>query len=245
MATRAAETVLAGLFRDGRLRRSWKDSRATGEGVLEDYACLAEGLLALYEATFEERWFVVARQLADEILDRFADPDGGFFDTASDHERLVARPKDIQDNATPSGNATATLVLLRLASLTGDERYRAAADGAIRTVLPFLARHPTAFAKWLAAVDMALGPVAEIAIVGDPSSPDTRELLAALLTGESPAHVVALSPEPENSAVPLLEGRTRLHGRATAYVCSGFACRVPVTDPDALAEQLRELRAAV
>ena len=136
-------------------------------------------------------------------------------------------------------------MLLRLASLTGDERYRAAADGAIRTVLPFLARHPTAFAKWLAAVDMALGPVAEIAIVGDPSSPDTRELLAALLTGESPAHVVALSPEPENSAVPLLEGRTRLHGRATAYVCSGFACRVPVTDPDALAEQLRELRAAV
>ncbi|MEO8462413.1 MAG: thioredoxin domain-containing protein [Chloroflexota bacterium] len=245
MATRAAETVLAGLFRDGRLRRSWKDDRATGEGVLEDYACLAEGLLALYEATFEERWFVAARQLADQILDRFTDPDGGFFDTASDHERLVARPKDIQDNATPSGNATATLVFLRLAALTGDQRYRAAADGAIRTVLPLLARHPTAFAKWLAAVDLALGPVAEIAIVGDPSSPDTRELLAALLTRGSPAHVVALSPEPANSAVPLLEGRTRLHGRATAYVCSGFACQVPVTDAEALAEQLRELRAAV
>ena len=245
MAIRAAEAVLAGLFRDGRLGRSWKDDRATGDGVLEDYACLAEGLLALYEATFEERWFVAARQLADQILDRFADPDGGFFDTAADHERLVARPKDIQDNATPSGNSTATLVLLRLASMTGDERYRTAADGAIKTVLPFLARHPTAFAKWLAAVELALGPIAEIAIVGDPRSSDTRDLLAELLTRDAPNHVLALSPEPENSAVPLLEGRTRLRGRATAYVCSGFACRVPVTDPDALAGQLRELRAAV
>ena len=118
-AIRAAETILAGLLdADGRLGRSWKDGRATGQGVLEDYANLAEGLLALYEATFDERWFTTARSLADAILDRFVDPEGGFFDTASDHERLVTRPKDLQDNATPSGGAVASLVLLRLAALT-------------------------------------------------------------------------------------------------------------------------------
>ena len=114
--------------------RSWKDGRATGQGVLEDYADLADGLLALYEATFDERWFATARALMDRVLARFADPAGGFFDTADDHERLVTRPKDVQDNAVPSGNAMAALVLLRLAAWTGEARYRDAAERAFRTV---------------------------------------------------------------------------------------------------------------
>ena len=105
-AVRAAETIVGGLLADdGRLGRSWKDGRAVGQGVLEDSAQLAEGLLALYEATFDERWFMTARTLMDRVLTRFEDPAGGFFDTADDHERLVTRPKDLQDNATPSGNA--------------------------------------------------------------------------------------------------------------------------------------------
>ena len=117
----AADAILAGLLRpDGRLGRSWKDGRSTGEGVLEDYAHLADGLLALYEATFDERWFVDARGLTDTILDHFVDPVGGFFDTADDHEALITRPKDVQDNAIPSGGSMAASVLLRLAALTGE-----------------------------------------------------------------------------------------------------------------------------
>src|SRR4029077_12929754 len=112
IAVRAARAVLAGLRSDnGRLKRSWKDGRATGEGVLEDHSHLAEGLLALYEATFDERWFTIARGLVDRILARFEDRAGGFFDTADDHERLVTRPKDPQDNASPSGGAMAATVL--------------------------------------------------------------------------------------------------------------------------------------
>ena len=246
-AIRAAETILGGLLgEDGRLGRSWKDGRATGQGVLEDYANLADGLLALYEATFDERWFTTARALADAILERFADPDGGFFDTASDHERLVTRPKDLQDNATPSGGAMATLVLLRLAAYTGESRYRDAAERAIVTVTPYTARYPTAFAKWLQAIDFALAPVAEIAIVGDPSDETTRELLREAHGGYAPNRVVALrASDAVQSAIPLLADRTLVKDRPTAYVCRGFACRLPVTDPDALRDQLFELTAAI
>ncbi len=245
-AVGAAEAITSGLLgADGRLGRSWKDGRASGQGVLEDYADLADGLLALYEASHDERWFVTARALADQILERFADPDGGFFDTASDHERLVARPKDVQDNATPSGNAMATLVLLRLAALTGEGRYRTAAEGAIRTVTPLTVRYPTAFAKWLTAIDLSLSAVAEVAIVGDPEDPGTRELLRAANGGYAASRVVAVSADPGSSAIPLMQDRTRLHGRPTAYVCRGFACQAPVTDADALREQLREREAAL
>ena len=248
-AERAAGVILAGLLgADGRLARSWKDGRATGQGVLEDYACLADGLLALYEVTFDERWFTTARDLGDAILERFADPDGGFFDTATDHERLVTRPKDAQDNATPSGGAMATFALLRLAAFTGEGRYRDAAERAIASVSPLLARYPTAFAQWLQAADLALAPVAEVAIIGDPSDAATRELLAVAQGGYTPSRVVALAPDAAAagaSAIPLLHDRTLVGGRPTAYVCRSFACRLPVTDPDALREQLAEVAAAV
>ena len=164
----AASVCLGGLLdANGRLWRSWKDGRATGAGVLEDYACLAEGLLALYGATFDERWFRAARGLAEAILARFADPAGGFFDTAADHEVLITRPKDLQDNAVPSGNAMAVTVLLRLAALTGEGRYRDAAEAGLRLVAELAPRHPTFFGQWLVALDFALAEVDEIAIVGD------------------------------------------------------------------------------
>jgi uncharacterized protein len=246
-AARAAGVILDGLLgEDGRLGRSWKDGRATGQGVLEDYADLADGLLALYEATFDERWFTTARILADAVLERFADPDGGFFDTATDHERLVTRPKDTQDNATPSGGAMATLVLLRLGALTGDGRYRDAAERALEAITPFATRYPTAFAMWLQATDFALAPVAEVAIVGAPEDESTRALLQVASGGFAPKRVVAASSlDSGGSAIPLLEDRVRIDGRSTAYVCRGFACRLPVTDPDALREQLDEVAASV
>jgi uncharacterized protein YyaL (SSP411 family) len=248
-AVRAADAIVTGLLgEDGRLGRSWKDGRATGEGVLEDYADLADGLLALYESTFDERWFTTARSLADAILDRFVDPEGGFFDTATDHERLVTRPKDTQDNATPSGSSAATLVLLRLAAFTGEARYREAADRALTTITPLATRYPTAFALWLQAIDLALAPVAEVAIVGDPSDEGTRQLLVEAQAGYSPNRVVALAATETSaagSAVPLLHDRGLVGGKAAAYVCRGFACRLPVTDREALRDQLAELTAAV
>jgi len=237
----AADTILGGLRRPyGRLGRSWKDGRSSGEGVLEDYADLADGLLALYEATFDERWFAIARELADTILDHFEDPAGGFFDTADDHESLVTRPKDPQDNATPSGGSMATLVLLRLAAFTGDARYGLAAERALATVTSFLGRYPSGFANWLSAADLAVGGIVELAIVGDPGEPATRALLDVARRQGRRDLVVAVAPDADASTIPLLAGRTRIDGQPAAYVCRQFACRLPVTEPAALAAQLAE-----
>jgi hypothetical protein len=234
-AVDAATAVIGGLLApDGRLRRSWKDGRATADGTLEDYADLADGLLALYEATADERWFTTARGLADRILDRFADPEGAFFDTPDDGEALVVRPRNQQDNATPSGSSMAASVLLRLAALTGDARYQAAAEGALATVGPFLARHPTAFAHWLSVLEAAHAGIVELAIVGDPGEAGTRALVRVADARYRPFTVRALAADPEASTVPLMQLRFRLGGRATAYVCRDFACRQPVTEPEAL-----------
>jgi uncharacterized protein len=245
-AETAATAILAGLLGpDGRLGRSWKDGRASGQGVLEDYANLADGLLALYEATFDEHWFVTARALTDQIVERFADPEGGFFDTAIDHERLVTRPKDVQDNATPSGGASATVVLLRLSALTGEGRYRSIAERALATITPFTGRYPTSFAQWLQAIDLSLADVAEVAIVGPLDDEATRALLDVAGGGYFPARVLAATGDPNASAIPLLHDRPLRGGRPTAYVCRGFACQAPVTDPDALRDQLAERAAAL
>jgi hypothetical protein len=239
VAERAAGRLLAAhLDGDGRLRRSWKDGRALHAGTLEDHAAIAEGLLALHEATQDERWYVAARQITDTFLAHFADPAGGFFDTADDAEALVARPKGLQDNAVPSGNALAATVLLRLAALTGEARYSDAASGTIASLGPAAGRHPTAFAQWLVAIDLLIGPVDEIAIVGDPADPDVGRLVDVAYRGYRPRQVVAVAPDPATSAVPLLQSRFSLRGRPTAFVCRGFACRQPVTEPEALAALL-------
>ena len=240
----AAALVLERLLVDGRLRRSWKDGRASADGVLEDHANLADGLLSLYEATFEERWFTAARDLVEAILERFSDPAGGFFDTAADAEPLVVRPKDVQDNATPSGGAMTATVLLRLEALTGEGRYRDAAARAVGSVGELLARYPTGFAQWLVALDFAHAAVAEVALVGTQDEAGTAALAAATALPYRPSLVLAGSAHPEQSSVPLLRHRTRRDGRATAYVCRGFACRLPVTDAAALERELAALGGA-
>ncbi|HEX6867574.1 MAG TPA: thioredoxin domain-containing protein [Candidatus Limnocylindrales bacterium] len=238
-AERAAAAITAGLLADdGSLARSWKDGRAVGQGVLEDYAHLADGLLALYETSFDEESFEKARRMMDRVLEHFADPAGGFFDTADDHERLVTRPKDVQDNAVPSGNAMAARVLLRLAAWTGEARYRDAAERALRVVVPFVERYATGFAQWLSAMDFALAPAVEVAIVGEPGDPAVGSLLAEVRHGFRPNQVVSVAADPAASTVPLLDDRVAIGGVATAYVCRGFVCRLPVTDATALRAQL-------
>jgi len=240
-AERVANTIVTGLLGpNGSLRRSWKDKRAVGQGVLEDYTHLADGLLALYEATCDERWFTTARALMDRVLERFSDPAGGFFDTADDHERLVTRPKDVQDNAVPSGNAVAAEVLLRLHAWTGEPAYRTAAERALRTVVPFVTRYATGFARWLSAMDLSLAPVVELAIVGTIDDPATRALLGEARRGYRPNQVLAVSAQPAGSAVPLLHDRVAIDGRPTAYICRQFVCRLPATDPETLRRQLAE-----
>ena len=202
-AQRAASAILDGLLSaDGGLSRSWKDARAVGQGVLEDYTHLADGLLALYEATFDERWFTTARSSMDRVLEQFADPAGGFFDTADDHERLVTRPKDVQDNAVPSGNAVAAEVLLRLHAWTGDGAYRSAAERALRTVVPFVTRYATGFARWLSAMDLSVGGVDEVAIVGPADDAATLALLGEGRRGYRPNQVVALAADPGRQCDP-------------------------------------------
>ncbi|HEX9045120.1 MAG TPA: thioredoxin domain-containing protein, partial [Candidatus Limnocylindrales bacterium] len=233
-AIRAAELLTTKMrASDGRLGRSWKDGRVSGRAVLEDHADLAEGLLALYSVTGDERWFVEARRLAIVVLDFFADPGGGFFDTASDHETLVARPKDVQDNATPSGGAMATTVLLRLAALSGETRFREAAETALRSVAGYLGRHPVGFGQWLVAADLFVRGIDEIAVTGRPTDPAVMRLAAPIRDGFRPRLVLAIG-DPARSAVPLLRGRFAIDGRPTAFVCRDFACRQPVNEPEAL-----------
>ncbi len=234
-AVGAATDVLAGLrTAAGRLRRSWKDGRASADGVLEDYANLADGLLALYEATGDDRWYRETTALADAMLERFGDPTGGFFDTAVDAEALVVRPRDAQDNAVPSGGAMAATVLLRLTALSGDPRYQAAAERAIGSVSVLMARFPMATGQWLSALEAAHHGLAEVAIAGDPNDQATARLVRTANLGYHPFRVLATSAQPVTTHVPLLRDRFMLHGRPTAFVCRNFACRQPVHEPEAL-----------
>ena len=244
VAQRNARFLLETLRQNGRLLRTYKDGRARLNAYLEDYAYLAQGLLALYEADFDRRWLDEAVALARVMLEQFWDGErGGFYDTSADHEALVARPKEVLDNATPSGNAVATEVLLRLAVLTGDRSWEERAVETLRGLAPLIERYPTAFGRALCALDFHLGPVQEIAIVGDPGAAGTQDLLAVVHKRYMPNKVVALARPGDATAaagLPLLAERALLGGRATAYVCQNYVCQLPVTAPEALAAQLAE-----
>ncbi len=229
---------------DGRLLRAWKAGSRTAGGrakynaYLEDYAFLADGLLALYHATFDDRWFVWARQLADRMLSHFRDEvHGGFYDTAVDHEQLVHRPKDVQDNAIPSGNAAAAQVLLKLSLYTGDGGYADAAEESLVSLYELMAQHPTAFSHWLGTAVFLLSRPREVAIVGDHGLPDTEAMIEVVSAHYRPDLVTAVGRGGKN--IPLLAERKMLDGKATAYVCRRFVCQQPVNDPAALADQLK------
>ncbi|NJK78771.1 MAG: thioredoxin domain-containing protein, partial [Chloroflexaceae bacterium] len=246
MAQRNATFVLTHLLRgDGRVLRSWKDGRTTVLGFLEDYALLADGLLELHAADGNPRWLREAIALADEMQRLFwSDEIGGFYDTATDQEALVTRPRDVSDNATPSGNSVATHVLLRLAALTGNDTYRERAEHVLEGMNDAMRRLPTGFGRLLCAADMALARTREVALVGDPQSPDLQALVAVLHQRFDPYMVLAYktpaTTADDIAAVALLQDREQLDGKATAYVCEGFACKLPVTDAAALQAQLAE-----
>jgi uncharacterized protein len=223
---------------EGRLLRTWKaGSKARFNAYLEDYTYLADGLLALYQDTFDSRWFSWAHELADMIHAYFTDEkDGGFFDTSDDHEALIHRPKDLQDNAAPSGNAMAANVLLRLALFTGQSHHWEVAERAVASIYGAMAQYPTGFAHWLCAADLIVSRPREVAVVGNPTAPDTLALVGAVRREYRPNIVLAVGRD--DQTVPLLAGRSQLEGRATAYVCRNFACQMPTTDVQELERQL-------
>ncbi|MDP9296536.1 MAG: thioredoxin domain-containing protein, partial [Actinomycetota bacterium] len=238
-AVGAAEFVLANLrTSDGRLARSWREGRAGTRAFADDHALLADALLTLYETTFDIRFFREARALCDELLARFLDRGrGGFFSTAEDDPALVLRPKDLFDNAVPSGNSVAAEVLLRMAALTAESKYEDAASSALRLVAGQAVEAATGFGQALSAVDRAVSPSREIAIVGRPGSEETRTLAREYWSRPLPSAVLAVAAEDDPSAgeeVALLFGRVAREGRSTAYVCDNFECKLPVTEPEEL-----------
>ena len=239
MATRSAEFLLSELQPDGQLRRSWRDGKLIDAVFLEDYAALILGLLELYQTDFKEHWFTSALELADEMIERFSDPEGGFFDTPIDGEGLVIRPKDLQDNAAPSGNALACEALIKLAAYTDKGEYRDLAEQALKSIAEAAIRYPTAFARWLSAADFSLGRVKQVAVLGDAEDENFQALLDVLRSEYRPNVVMAASAYPLDERAPtLLRDRPLVDGNPTAYVCEGFVCLNPVIHPDDLKKQL-------
>jgi uncharacterized protein YyaL (SSP411 family) len=239
-AVRSAGFLLRNLRQDGQLFHTYKDGQAKVPAYLEDYASLADGLLALYEATFDDKWFLEARALADALLAHFKDQLGpGFYDTDGEEE-LITRPKSWEDNATPSGNSTAAGMLLRLAALTGEADYEQAAVDVLRAASHRVAQYPSAFGHMLSVLNFYLSPPEEIAIVADPTADGTQALLNVVYGHYRPSKVVALGlpKDDEEANVPLLTDRSQVEGRPTAYVCRRFTCQRPVNTPRELAGQL-------
>src|SRR6266568_2749288 len=242
-AVAAADLLTTVHLVDGRLRRTSREGRAgPGAGVLEDYACLADGLLALSGVTGQGRWVTLAGELLETALARFGDGHGGFYDTADDGERLLYRPADPADGPSPSGTFAAAGALLSYAALTGSARHREAAVAALGVLAPIAARFPRAAGAGLAVAEAVLAGPAEIAVAGVAADPRTAVLHRGALLMAPPGAVLALGDDgpagAAAAAVPLLGGRHPVDGSPAVYVCRNFTCRTPLTDPMELREAL-------
>jgi uncharacterized protein len=240
-AEEAAELLVSLHYSAGRIVRTSRDGIAgPSAGLLEDYACVAAGLLRLAGVNGGDRWVEVAGALLDSVLAAFGDGNGGFYDTADDGEQLIFRPADPTDNATPSGAFAAADALISYGALTGEARYTDAAVAALRVLPPIADRYPRAGGMGLSAAEALLSGPAEIAIVGPQDDPRTADLLRAALHLAPPGAVFALGSGTGTAerTIPLLAGRHLVSGAPTAYVCRGFTCQAPATTLDTLREAL-------
>ncbi len=249
-AERAAEFVLGEMRReDGRLLHTWRGGKAKLDAYLDDYAALANALVTLYEVTGDDRWVDEAAQLIDVVLDKFSDPaGGGFFYTASDHEQLLSRTKELTDSSLPSGNALAATALLRLGKLSGRGDYLAAASATLAAAAPLLQQAPTAAGQMLLALERQLGPSHELVLVGDAANADSQAALAALASRFLPRSVVAVrlaeaQATPHRS--PLLEelfaGKSSPDGQPQLFVCERFTCQAPAVGLAAISAAIEKL----
>jgi uncharacterized protein YyaL (SSP411 family) len=241
-AMRNADFLLAEMRRDGRLLHSWKDGVARFNAYLDDYALLAEGLIAVYEATFEERYLREGINLADEMIDLFWDDAiGGFYDTGRDHEALIARPRHLFDNPLPSGASAAINLLLRLAVITANEDYHRRATACLRTLAPYMERAATSFGNLLCALDFYLSTPQELAVVwpADLGTQHAAPLQAVLRDAYLPHLLLVGASEGQGADLtPLLQDKAAADGKATAYLCERYVCQAPTTDPEELRQQL-------
>ena len=237
-----ADFVTRNLQKEGRILRTYKDGQARLNGYLEDYSFLADGLIAVYELTFDSRWLDEAERVADGMIALFWDQeDQVFYDTGKDHETLLVRPRDIFDNAAPCGSSVAADALMRLALLTGNEEYRNFAAAVLRSMGPMLSQYPNGMGRWLAALDFYLSEPKEIAIVGSKDSPEVKAMVEVVHGQYLPNRVLAATEQGDpagSHSMPLLRHRTMVNGAPATYVCHNYVCQLPVTDPGDLASQL-------
>lgn len=225
---------------DVRLLHTYKDGQAKLNGYLEDYAFLIDALIQVYQLTFESRYLQTAIELVDSVLEHFRASDGGFYDVSDDHETLITRPRNVQDNATPAASNSMAKVLALLFAYTGEPRYDSAARATLGSLPGAMTQYPSAFGEALNAADLLIRGVQEVAIIGDPTQPDTAALLDVYHSRYRPNAILAIGPgTEEGDLVPaLLTAKTKIDGKAAAYVCRGFVCERPVIDPAALTTQL-------
>ena len=241
LALRNGEFLFRAMVRDGAcpsIAQGWRESHRGG--FLEDHAALGLGAIALYELTFDRVWLERARALADATVRWFWDDAvGAFFDTATDHEELLTRPRDLTDNATPSGTSLAIELLLRLGDVLGDADMLRRANAVLETVAEPMARYPLAFGHALMAADAAVFGIVEVAVVGNPSTTEFGALTRALWSEYVPTLVVAGGLPRDNDGIALLQHRELVGGNPTAYLCRGYVCDEPTVDPGRLAAQLK------
>jgi uncharacterized protein YyaL (SSP411 family) len=233
LATRNLNFIISDLLLGGRLFRSWRAEAASHHAYLEDYASLILALLSHYNTNPDPKWFEYALELSDTMLEHFYNPDNPeeelFFDTPDDHEVLLIRPRDLQDNATPSGNALAAYALLQMAAYQGDGKLRDIAEGMLEKVQVAASNYPTAFGKWLCAIDFAIFPIREVAIIGDLQDSRTTKLIESLWSSYRPDVLAAFSSTASPTEGPaLLKDRPLLNDAPTAYICQGLVCKQPV-----------------
>jgi uncharacterized protein YyaL (SSP411 family) len=242
MAVRNGEFLFTSLVKNGRVLRSFKNGEARIPGFLEDYASIALGAVALYELTFERSWLDRARTLAGSVVTLFWDEAAqAFFDTAADAEALVTRPRDVTDNAIPSGSSLATELLLILGDLFDDREYAARARYLLETIAEPMARYPTAFGHALGAADLAVRGAIEVAIAGDPADEAFGALAAAVSNRYVPSLVLAGGRGKAAKGIALMAERER--DEPTAYVCRAYSCDTPTGDPAELTRQLKSVAA--
>jgi len=235
LATRNAEFILNQL----RLR-AWRSGNTTSQVFLEDYAALILGLIELYQTDFNNKWFSAAIELADEMIRQFSDEAGGFFDTPQNGEALLVRPKDLQDNATPSGNSMACEALIKLAAFADEHKYRELAEQSLRQIADFAIRYPLGVANWLSAAENVLGNMKQVAVVAKSRDESFSNMLRAIRDKYRPHIVVAASSEPAGPGPALLEHRIPHNDMPTAFVCENFMCKLPTSDIQTMLEQLKQ-----
>ncbi len=239
LALRNAEFLAREMVRDGRVMRSHKAGVTRINGYLEDHAAVALGFLSVYELTFDETWVARAREITDAMIQWFWDDEtGAFFDTAKDAEPLITRPRDVTDNAMPSGTSLAVELLLHLSELQHDSEYRRRATFVLESQADPLTKYPTAFGHLLGGVDMELRGAIEIALAGERSDPAFKALERVVAEQYVPSLVLAGESVGAGTIVKLLEDRPLLDGKPTAFVCRGYSCDAPVTEAEALKDQL-------